>query len=621
MKLVGSLDYSRLRVLQMRAIKVVLCIASVLFASTGVGAAPDYALESDQWHQLVIPGDSSSLSVRSVFADQLPVDQYNTLWAVFRWDNQVAEYVNPGLEGSLPMGQGFWIIQVTGEPVMLNAVNMPSARLSPSDACPSANGCVEVALFTATSIGSLGMIGSALATDQALDSLVVISPDTDGECAIGCDHATAVAAGVIENSIIRYNPIAENYENLDDVGLLKPWESAWFRRNKETSSGAVAYLFDGSTEPSSDPHHPPPDGGAANLESLRNTDPLFRQHEVLSSADLTGLGFFHDGFTEPAPQPDNGASPQGQFRIGCQYSHFGYNDPIVKPSQPNKSHLHMFWGNTKTNAFTSFNEQVPLGDPNDIMESGGSTCQGFELNRSAYWVPALLTNRHSPRSVVIPDVITIYYKSYRPQEVNPLPAGIEFLSGNVGPNAEMRESFTQSPSLYWSCGNSGIIRKVTNRIPTDCNADEYINATITFPQCLAVDSNGDPVLSSPDFMSHTRMIPNNDQCPSTHPYRVPQISYLLYYPNGTDGAGAGVANWVLSSDKSVPGGSLHGDWLGGWHDQAMQKWIDGCHDPKEIYSGPRNCSIGQTGRNGTNRQFRRVSRLNDYDGPNFLQLD
>jgi hypothetical protein len=358
-----------------------------------------------------------------------------------------------------------------------------------------------------------------------------------------------------------------------------------------------------------------------NLENLRNNDPLFRRHETLTSQDLTGLGFYHDSFTQPASAADNGSSPQGQFRISCQYSHFAFDDPIVKPLQPGEAHLHMFWGNTKANAFTRFNEQTTLGDPNDIMESGGSTCQAFELNRSAYWVPALLTSRHSPRSVVIPDNIIIYYKSYRPKEVNPLPAGIQFVAGNVGHNGMAGESFSPRPQLYWSCGRSGAIRSTSGRIPTDCKAGEYINATISFPQCLAVDGNGKPMLSSPDFKSHTLLIPNNDACPGSHPYRVPQVSYLLYYPNGTDGAGAGVANWVLSSDKSIPGGSLHGDWLGGWHELAIQKWIDGCYDPDGNFAGSRNCSMGQTGQNGTNRQFRRVSRLNDYTGPNFLPLD
>ncbi len=88
-----------------------------------------------------------------------------------------------------------------------------------------------------------------------------------------------------------------------------------------------------------------------SLESLRNFDPMFRKHETATRADLDALGFGHDDFTTPADRFDNGPSPtEGQFRIQCQWSHFGYDDPIVRPGSPGAAHLHMFWGNTNTNA-------------------------------------------------------------------------------------------------------------------------------------------------------------------------------------------------------------------------------------------------------------------------------
>ena len=354
-----------------------------------------------------------------------------------------------------------------------------------------------------------------------------------------------------------------------------------------------------------------------SLESLRNTNPLFRRHQDDTSSALVALGFDHPDFTEPAPRLDNGASPQGQFRLGCQWSHFAYDDPIVRPGAPGANHLHMFWGNTEADAFTVFNRPSNPDDPSDIIENGGSTCQAFELNRSAYWIPALLDNSTAPRNVVIPDVIILYYKSHRPSEVHPLPPGVQLVAGNVGAGAVPGNSFDMSERLSWQCGVSGSVRTLGSRIPTDCRAGEYITAVIQFPQCLAVDGGGAPILTSPDFLSHTAQVPQNEACPASHPYRVPQISYLIYWPNGSDGNGAGVENWVLSSDRGVPGGSLHGDWLGGWNDEAIETWVDGCFDPEGTGRGSRNCSLGQT---GTSRQFVRVSRLNDYDGPNFLPL-
>ncbi len=364
------------------------------------------------------------------------------------------------------------------------------------------------------------------------------------------------------------------------------------------------------------------DGGghaSPSYESIRNRDPLFRQHEGDSQAAIEALGFEHDDFTLGLSPPDNGPGPggQGQFRVGCQYSHFAHDDPIVYPGQPGAAHLHMFWGNTRTHAGTVF-EPPGSSNPASILESGGGTCQGFELNRSAYWIPAMLDRSADGPSIVVPDQIILYYKSHRPSEVHPLPPGVELLAGNVSPGGSAGETFTANTRLTWMCGVSGSTHSSQSRIPLDCNPGDSIIASIQFPQCLAVDGTGAPVLRSDDHLSHTAFVNNNDPCPASHPYRVPQITYLVYYPNGRDGAGAGVDQWRLSSDRGTPGGSLHGDWLGGWNQRTIQLWTDGCFDPSGTFGGPRNCSLGQTGQNGTGRGLRRVSRLNDYEGPNFL---
>ena len=88
----------------------------------------------------------------------------------------------------------------------------------------------------------------------------------------------------------------------------------------------------------------------------------------------------------------------GQFRIACEFSHFGYDDPLVFPGQPGASHLHTFFGNTDTNAFST---------PASILNTGGATCNGQELNRTAYWVPALFDTAGNAR---IPERIVVYYK-------------------------------------------------------------------------------------------------------------------------------------------------------------------------------------------------------------------
>jgi hypothetical protein len=59
----------------------------------------------------------------------------------------------------------------------------------------------------------------------------------------------------------------------------------------------------------------------------------------------------------------------------------------------------MFIGNTDTNAYSTYDT---------ILNSGGSTCNGGELNRTAYWVPAMFDGKGN---IVAPTRIGFYYKT------------------------------------------------------------------------------------------------------------------------------------------------------------------------------------------------------------------
>ena len=61
-----------------------------------------------------------------------------------------------------------------------------------------------------------------------------------------------------------------------------------------------------------------------------------------------------------------------------------FDDPIVFPGQPGRSHLHTFFGNTGANADST---------AESIRGTGNSTCRGGIANRSSYWVPTLIDIR------------------------------------------------------------------------------------------------------------------------------------------------------------------------------------------------------------------------------------
>lgn len=247
----------------------------------------------------------------------------------------------------------------------------------------------------------------------------------------------------------------------------------------------------------------------------------------------------------------------------------------------------MFFGNTLTNANTT---------TNSLVNSGGGSCNGFELNRSGYWTPALLDGRGN---AIVPDAIILYYKSKQPNKVQRMPQGLKMISGNA-----TAESFTTSEYLFWSCGGSGAAYNKTNRIP-NCNGD-FLNATIVFPQCWDGQN-----LDSADHRSHMALVSPHVDCPSSHPVRLPQISILLYFPSN-DFTG----DWHLSSDRSGGfntgnGATLHADWWGGWNDEAMDLWTGGC------MHAVKNCSFGQT---GTSRQLAKLNNFQTYQGSNTIPL-
>src|SRR3954447_20280216 len=49
-----------------------------------------------------------------------------------------------------------------------------------------------------------------------------------------------------------------------------------------------------------------------------------------------------------------GVDPVGAFRMVCGAGQLSYDDPIVYPGQPGKSHLHQFYGNLGANAFSTY---------------------------------------------------------------------------------------------------------------------------------------------------------------------------------------------------------------------------------------------------------------------------
>lgn len=125
-------------------------------------------------------------------------------------------------------------------------------------------------------------------------------------------------------------------------------------------------------------------GASVALGQLnKNTNVKYDELKTKTAAELTATLSTNGLLVGGTPQSDfrsnhnpaNNYRIGGQFRTFCQFSHLSYDDPIIFPGQPGKSHLHMFFGNTDTNANSTIKS---------IINTGGSTCDGGPLNRTSY---------------------------------------------------------------------------------------------------------------------------------------------------------------------------------------------------------------------------------------------
>jgi len=284
----------------------------------------------------------------------------------------------------------------------------------------------------------------------------------------------------------------------------------------------------------------------------------------------------------------------GAFRFICGAGQLRYDDPIVYPGQPGRSHLHQFYGNTSANANSTFAS---------LRASGDSTCNnmgnGTAANRSAYWIPAMLDGKGH---VVQPDYVQVYYKREPTGPGTPcdpqnprnhgicvgIPNGLKFIFG-----FDMLGGDPRTQAGNYKCTGAGA-KPVTVRnleeVKNYCTVGSHLVATIHTPKCW--DGKN---LDSPNHRSHLSDVRRNRntgiiKCPKTHPYYMPQFTLGVFYRVGE---GDDVGLWQLSSDHMYPnmpkGSTLHADYFEAWDNGVKDMWIENCIGRK------LNCSGGDLG--------------------------
>ena len=289
----------------------------------------------------------------------------------------------------------------------------------------------------------------------------------------------------------------------------------------------------------------------------------------------------------------------GAFRFICTAGQVLKDDPIVYPGQPGKSHIHQFYGNTSANAHSTYES---------LRTTGQSTCMS-PLNRSAYWMPAMLDGKGN---VVRPDHVTIYYKR-RPisdpkcsltsgdtkAEGNcvPLPNGLRFVFGY-----DMLTGKGPTGAMYFNCAgptaSSGHYPDLTTAL-ANCPAGQgnRVGTVIKAPACW--DGKN---LDSANHRDHVSYASYGTwgylKCPPTHSYVIPGFTLQAWWGVGE---GDDVRLWSLSSDAMRPdlpkGSTFHADWFGAWDNTIMGMWMDNCINKL------LNCSAGDLGNGKMMKQF------------------
>ena len=325
------------------------------------------------------------------------------------------------------------------------------------------------------------------------------------------------------------------------------------------------------------------DGGYVLAKTLDGADPLHADFDVARGLTATGI-------------PGNYSDVKGAFRFVCGgKGKLAYDDPVVFPGQPGKSHLHQSWGNADFSAATT---------PASLQASAVTDCNNtpYSLNRSLYWMPALLNDQ---AEAVQPDLVVVYYKQWSSDSGPCIPGATNFVGKCLGiPNQirfvfgwNMMDPTAPVKGASWTCGGETAHNLEDLFATGKCTVGTVLTADTLGPNCW-----DGKYLDTPDHRSHTAYADYDTKgryfCPATHPYAIPQEENKAQWTVTADMLAIGSGGTprpriYLASDAMLPGAkageTLHADYMEGWVWEAKKMWYDNCIEKR------LSCSSGVLG--------------------------
>jgi len=242
-----------------------------------------------------------------------------------------------------------------------------------------------------------------------------------------------------------------------------------------------------------------------------------------------------------------GAAPNGQFSNACQVSHQNTDNFIVSPEVVDGAqHLHDYFGNTTTNAFSTL----------DNLQEGRSTCANGE-DASAYWVPALLKDNRP----VEPDQAQMIMRGYNKDvgTVVGMPRGLAMITGNA------KATKAADSNAQFAC--TGAENERSKTFP-NCRGGSRLVRIQDFPSCW--DGKN---LDSADHRSHVVFTGANGRCPKSNPVPLPRLRYRFVYPVGGSAKGLSLGSFPEAGGLSF---SDHADFFNLNDNTQMRQRVRDC---------------------------------------------
>ncbi|WP_329274881.1 DUF1996 domain-containing protein [Streptomyces sp. NBC_00691] len=236
-----------------------------------------------------------------------------------------------------------------------------------------------------------------------------------------------------------------------------------------------------------------------------------------------------------------------EFNATCTYSHSKPDDPIVAPALPGASHMHSFFGNRSTDAFTT---------TQSLLAHQGTSCTPAK-DLSAYWIPTLYQDGRAVES----DGMIVYYGSRLPDPTAtvPFPQGFRMIAGNAKSQVPTPAG---SVNQFFCAGEGGEIGRSADGNWPVCAPTAKLVHQLLFPDCW--DGKH---LDSPDHKSHVAFA-QNGTCGGDHPVAIPSVSFVIGYPTSGSATGFSLSSGMASS--------IHGDFFNAWDNAALGHRVRDC---------------------------------------------